>query len=181
MTRQKQPKPKPGWLNKSAMAASLGISVQAFDKWGVEPIQRIGTSAYFDARSVLDNRLAYEARKQQQSAPVDKSELEQKKLEEDYRWTRERRIAQQNKNEVTSKRQVPTEFAIFALSRIASEMASTLDTVPLSIRRKHPDLEPRHIDGLNRELARARNMAAAFAGNIGGIYDEYLRTIEEEP
>jgi hypothetical protein len=33
---------QPGWLNKSRMAASLGISVQAFDKWGVQPVERIG-------------------------------------------------------------------------------------------------------------------------------------------
>jgi hypothetical protein len=29
-------------LNKSDMASSIGISVQAFDKWGVPPVERRG-------------------------------------------------------------------------------------------------------------------------------------------
>ncbi|MGP8720942.1 hypothetical protein ACT028_20865, partial [Pseudomonas aeruginosa] len=41
---------KRGWLNKSEMAASLGISPQAFDKWGVEPADStpFGHSAHAD-------------------------------------------------------------------------------------------------------------------------------------
>ncbi|PTZ23576.1 DNA-packaging protein, partial [Pseudomonas aeruginosa] len=33
---------KRGWLNKSEMAASLGISPQAFDRWGVAPVSKVG-------------------------------------------------------------------------------------------------------------------------------------------
>lgn len=54
-------------LKKKDMAESLGISVQAFDKWRVEPVLRDGRSAYFSARCVLDNRLANEAKKNQPS------------------------------------------------------------------------------------------------------------------
>lgn len=56
---------QPHWLNKSRMAASLGISTQAFDKWGVEPVARIGREAFYDVRSVLENRLALAERKHQ--------------------------------------------------------------------------------------------------------------------
>jgi|GEM_PF-6223252 len=49
--------PDPAWLNKSNMASSLGISVQAFDKWKVDPVARIGREVFFDVRTVVINRL----------------------------------------------------------------------------------------------------------------------------
>ncbi|HBO7955132.1 TPA: DNA-packaging protein, partial [Pseudomonas aeruginosa] len=54
-----------GWLNKSEMAASLGISPQAFDKWGVQPIERIGREAFYTVADVVENRIQHAARKQQ--------------------------------------------------------------------------------------------------------------------
>lgn len=48
------PQKQRGWLNKSEMAASLGISVQAFDKWGVQPVERIGREAFYTAQSVVE-------------------------------------------------------------------------------------------------------------------------------
>lgn len=33
-------------LNKSDMASSIGISVQAFDKWGVPPVERRGREVF---------------------------------------------------------------------------------------------------------------------------------------
>jgi len=60
-----QPQKQRGWLNKSEMAASLGISVQAFDKWGVKPVERIGREAFYTAQSVVENRLIAAERKQQ--------------------------------------------------------------------------------------------------------------------
>ena len=45
------------------MAASLEISVQAFDKWKVKPTARIGREAFFTARDVVDNRIANERMK----------------------------------------------------------------------------------------------------------------------
>lgn len=56
---------KPEWLNKSRMADSLGITTQAFDKWGVTPIAKIGRESFYDVRSVLDNRLVHKGEKQQ--------------------------------------------------------------------------------------------------------------------
>ena len=45
-------------LNKSKMAKSCGISVQAFDKWFVEGGERVGTSVYYSCADVINNRIA---------------------------------------------------------------------------------------------------------------------------
>lgn len=164
-----------GWLNKSEMAASLGISVQAFDKWGVKPIERIGREAFFTAEAVLENRLNREAEKQQPEGldgidPLAEAKLTQERL----RLTAAQAVGQELKNEVTRRKSVPVEFALFVLSRIAAEIASGLDTLPLTLKRRHPDLEVRHIESVQREIAKVRNRAALLDERLPELLDEYL-------
>src|SRR5690554_292454 len=171
MTRSK-PTPEPHWLNRKQMAASLGISVQAFDRWAVEPVARIGREKFFDCGSVLQTKLAeLEAKHQQQQPAGADGEvidplLEYRRAQEEYRLTRARREAQEIKNERDRGKLVPTTFAIFSLSRLAAEVATILDTLPMTMRRRHPDLEPRHLDSLAREIAKARNLAAGLGDNV---------------
>ena len=103
--------------------------------------------------------------------------LEHKREQEEYLLTRERRIGQQQKNEIAARKVVPSEFAIFSLSKLAAEIAAILDTLPLTMKRKHPDLEPRHLDTLSRELAKARNQAAGLHDTIPEHLDEYHDTL----
>lgn len=180
MSRSSQPSPDPSWLNKSQMAASLGISVQAFDKWGVQPVARIGRSAYFDVRSVLDNRLANVAPRHSPDETEGEFDplLDHKREQEEYLLTKERRIGQQQKNEVAARKVVPSEFAIFTLSKVAAEIAAILDTLPLAMKRKHPDLETRHLDTLMRELARARNQASGLDEKLPELLDDFFDSID---
>lgn len=164
-----------GWLNKSEMAASLGISVQAFDKWGVKPVERIGREAFFTAEAVLENRLQREAEKQQPAGLEDIDPLAEAKLtQERLRLTAAQAEGQELKNEVTRRKSVPVEFALFVLSRIAAEIASGLDTLPLTLKRRHPDLEVRHIESVQREIAKVRNRAALLDERLPELLDEYL-------
>lgn len=164
--------PEPYWLNKKQMAASCGISVQAFDKWGVQPIAKIGTSVYYDARVVIENRLENERAKQQ---PGSAEELDENALDyQTWRLTKARADAQELDNEKERRQVVETEFATFSLTRIAAEVGSTLDTIPLSMRRRFPELETRHIEYLTREIAKARNLAAGLDAMIPELLDDYL-------
>lgn len=180
MSRSSQASPDPSWLNKTQMAASLGISVQAFDKWGVQPVARIGRSAYFDVRSVLDNRMANTAARSNPEEPDGEFDplLEHKRDQEEYLLTKERRIGQQQKNEIAARKVVPSEFAIFTLSKVAAEIAAILDTLPLTMKRKHPDLETRHLDTLMRELARARNKASGLDEKLPELLDDFFDSID---
>jgi phage terminase Nu1 subunit (DNA packaging protein) len=173
-----EPKKQRGWLNKSEMAASLGISVQAFDKWGVEPVERIGREAFYDCRTVLDNRLARAEEKYQPASDEDADtakRLEQERL----RLTAAQAEGQELKNDITKRKSVPTEFATFVLSRLAAEIGSLLDTLPLTLKRRHPDLEVRHIESVQRELAKARNRAATLDERLPGLLNEYLDTADQ--
>lgn len=175
-----EPKKQRGWLNKSEMAASLGISVQAFDRWGVEPVARIGREAFFTAKAVVDNRVSLQEEKRQPGTldgeldPMAEHRLTQERL----RLTSAQAEGQELRNDVTKRKSVPTGFATFVLSRVAAEISSILDTLPLTLKRRHPDLEVRHIESVQRELAKARNRAASLDERLPGLMDEYLESTD---
>ncbi|HEJ1943963.1 TPA: terminase small subunit [Pseudomonas aeruginosa] len=173
---------QPHWLNKSRMATSLGISTQAFDKWGVEPVARIGREVFYDVRSVLENRLDFAERKHQPDGDVPEGIdplAEHKLTQERLRLTSAQADAQEKKNLVADKHLVPTEFAVFALGKVAAQIGSILDTVPLKLRRKHPDLDVRHVEALQREIALARNRASELGDLLPGMLDEYVESLAE--
>ncbi|SDS25899.1 Phage DNA packaging protein, Nu1 subunit of terminase [Halopseudomonas litoralis] len=164
-----------GWLNKSEMAASLGISVQAFDKWGIKPVERIGREAFFTVEAVLENRLGHQAEKHKPAGfegidPLAEAKLTQERL----RLTAAQAYGHELKNQITERTSVPTEFAMYVLSRVAAEIASGLDTLPLTLKRRHPDLEVRHIESVQREIAKVRNRAALLDERLPEMLDEYL-------
>lgn len=174
-----------GWLNKSEMADSLGISPQAFEKWGVIPVARIGREAFFRVKDVLQNRLdhAQNTLKKPQpegvgSEPINPNLLKQQLDESRIRLTEAQAYAQEQKNKVTDREMVPAGFATFALERIAAQIGSKLETVGKTLGRRHPEIDPRILETLEREIAQARNIAAQLGDELPGFLDEYLATLD---
>ena len=170
---------QPYWLNKKSMAESLGISVQAFDKWGVEPVQKIGRESFYDVRSVLDNRLQHQTGKQQLGADEPDPLIGYKIDCERLRLTREQADAQARKNKIGDKELVPVGFMVFALASLSALLASTLNTVHKNVKRKHPDISVRHLEAVESEIAVTRNAAAGLADRIPELLDEYIGTLDE--
>lgn len=155
-------------LNKSDMAASLGISTQAFDKWSVKPVERRGREVLFDVKSVLDNRIEHLARKQQP---------EEQDFNLDYeRWrlTKEQADKAALENEKKRSEVVETQFCTFVLSKLSAEIASLLDGIPLSIQRRFPELENRHIEFLKVDIIKAMNKASALDDILPELLNEYI-------
>ncbi|HBN2462960.1 TPA: terminase small subunit, partial [Escherichia coli] len=50
-----------------------------------------------------------------------------------------------------------------------------LDGIPLSVQRRFPELENRHVDFLKRDIIKAMNKAAALDELIPGLLSEYNR------
>lgn len=172
---------KPGWLNKSEMAKSLGISPQAFEKWGVEPIERAGREAFYRVQDVVHNRVEHALRKQQPDDLDDEGSeaaLEKKLLQERLRLTTAQADAVEQKNRVNEKVLVPVPFATFALSKIAAQIGSKLETVGKTVSRRHPEIDPLLLETMEREIAMARNVAAQFGDYLPEYLDEYLATLD---
>lgn len=161
------------YLNKKDMAASLRISVQAFDKWNVEAVERRGREAFYDVRTVLDNRLLY----QEQAKKNDSEDDEREDADIDFerfRLTRAQADAQELKNEKERGEVVESAFSVFVLSRIAAEIAGILDGIPLTLQRRFPELETRHIEFLRLDVVKAMNKASALGEMVPELLNEYI-------
>ncbi|KAA2141861.1 DNA packaging protein [Escherichia coli] len=97
------------------------------------------------------------------------------------RWelTAEQAVTQQLKNEVSKGKLIDTGFCIFALSKLAMALSSTLDSIPLSMQRQFPDLTPRHLDHLKTLIAKGANQCARAGDKLPDLLDEYIRATTE--
>jgi len=169
-----------GWLNKKEMAASLGISTQAFDKWDVAPVAKVGRSVYYTAADVVANRLSKTQKKAQPKPAMSsgdgpkvfdsvEAELEYEKL----LLTRAQRQGQELKNDENQQLVVPTDFAAFALSKVAAEGAGVMASVPLNMKRKHPEMSPVQQATMERELAKGMNALSQLAERVPELAHEF--------
>lgn len=161
------------WLNKRDMARSCGISVQAFDRWGVEPVARLhqyGT-AFFTVSDVLQNRLAWQANKIAQATPnLEEDDLDRAKDEADLEFTRERAEGHRLRNAQMRKQLAPIEMVAWAISKVLSEIAAQLETIPGKIKRARPEITTGELQIIQREVAKAQNTAA---DNTSLDWDEF--------
>lgn len=173
---------QPYWLNKKRMAESLGISTQAFDKWSVEPVAKIGREAFYDVRSVVENRLQHQEGKHQPGTAGDDNLdpfAEHKLVQERVRLTAAQADAQLMRNEVKRGELVPAEFMTVAIGRLAALIGSALDTMHSRVKRKHPDIPVRHVEAVQREVAVTRNEAAKLYERLPEILNDYLASLDE--
>ncbi len=172
-------KAEPHWLNKSAMAESLGISVQAFDKWGVSPIAKVGRSVYYTVADVVANRINNEIGKHQLTPTRNDPSTDQipdgGMDYEKYRLTKAMADNQELKNEINRQEVVPVEFASYALASVAAEASGILDSLPLNLVRKHPEMTTIQQENIKRELAKAQNSLSRLSDKIPEVLDDYLR------
>lgn len=136
------------WLNQVQMAESLGITVNAFARWKVEPVARIGKNVYYDVRSVLDNRLSHA-----EGNSLTAGDMEAERL----RLTRAQAEGQEIKNDLAKGKTAPIEIITLALSTIAGAASGILDSLPLDIKRKYPELDSPLIEAIRRQCVKAQN------------------------
>ncbi|WP_286749425.1 terminase small subunit [Marinobacter sp. UBA2688] len=162
-------KPYSHWLTQQQMAKSLGITVSAFSRWEVEPVARIGKHVYYDVRSVIDNRLE----KADQSGS--NSDIEAERL----RLTRAQAEGQEIKNELARGKTAPVEIIALVLSKIAGEASGILDSLPLDIRRRHPELQTAVIESIKRQVVKAQNAIARTDETLEHALEDYMEQLDQ--
>lgn len=152
------------WLTQQQMAKSLGITVSAFSRWDVEPVAKSGRYLYYEARAVLDNRLA----KADQAGS--NSDIEAERL----RLTRAQAEGQEIKNELAKGKTAPMEIITLSLSTVAGAASGILDSLPLDIRRKFPELDTQMIEAIKRQCVKAQNEISRLDEVVVDKLREYL-------
>ena len=69
---------------------------------------------------------------------------------------------------------IDTEFCMYALSKLASQISSIMDSLPLTMQRQFPAMTPAMLDGIKREVVKACNASARVADNLPQILADYL-------
>lgn len=175
-------------VNKKRLSEIFGVSVRTIQNWQDQgmPVARGGgkgnevlyeSSAAIEWYSARDAAIENEKlRKEMEDLRLaSESDLQPGTIDyERHRLTRAQADAQELKNAKDSAEVVETAFCTFVLSRMAGEVASILDGVPLSVQRRFPELENRHIDFLKKDIIKAMNKAAALDEIIPGLLSEYI-------
>lgn len=175
---------EPHLLNKSNMAKSCEVSVQAFDKWGVTPDTKRGRSVFFSVKSVLENRLKNERDKlsgktskkpnlNDQLDQLDEDALRAKKLQEEIR-------ALELKNDILEGRSIPTDIAFDVLAAVITEQTSILETLPLLVKRQNPDLPSHVIDQFQKAIAQVSNTSATLGDRLHDQISNFVSAAESK-
>ena len=158
-------------MNKKNMAQSCRVSATAFDKWGVTPVERKGREAFYDVASVIDNRVSNAINQ----ITNDKGEIDDDQLlRVRIRLLTAQAEAQELKNERDRGDVIDTQFCMYALSKLASQISSIMDSLPLTMQRSFPQMTPAMLDGLKKEVVRACNACTKLDENIPRMLSDYL-------
>lgn len=159
---------QPGWLPKNQMAKALGISVQAFDKWDVEPVAKHGREVFFAVLDVVrfrEQRAAdIERRKWERYVGTDPGDnpeailLAKEKAE--LRLTEERAETQRLKNAELRRELAPVEMLTWALGDLASQVVPLLTPIPGEIKRRIPKVTNAELHMMREVIANALNLVA---------------------
>ena len=158
-------------MNKKNMAKSCRVSATAFDKWGVTPVERKGREAFYDVASVIDNRVNNAI----SQLTNDKGDIDDELLRVRIRLLTAQAEAQELKNERDRGDVIDTEFCLYALSKLASQISSIMDSLPLTMQRSFPQITHAMLDRLKREVVKACNASARVADNLPQILADYLK------
>ncbi|EAC0556281.1 terminase [Salmonella enterica subsp. enterica] len=107
------------------------------------------------------------------------NDYEEKLLIARWKLTEEQAVAQKLKNLVTEGKMIDTDFCVFFLSRLAMDLSSTLDAIPLAMQRKFPEMPPQQITHLKTLVAKGANQCAKAGEKLSELLDEYIRTENE--
>lgn len=159
-----------GLINKSTLVASLGISSQAFDKWGVEPREKRGRENFYSVSDVVQNRIENTlsnqtkpgVKKPSKNTSIDQlgeDLLRTEKLSEEVR-------ALKLKNNILEGRSIPVEIATEVLVGIISEQVAILETIPLLVKRHNPEMPSHAIEQIQRDISKVSNIAATLGDKL---------------
>lgn len=169
-------KKQPGWINRTGMAATMGISVVTLDRWLVPSVGKVRGQKFFTGADVLENRLADQKRRLSRevaevSAPdsTDMEVIKREKLKEETR-----RLKLQNA--ILDGRSLPAWAVTEILTSILSQAGVLLDTLPSTIQRQFPDIEKRVIDGIESTVIQCMNEISRLDDRI----DETLEIVKAE-
>ena len=171
------------------MAKSIGLSTQAFDKWGIEPIAKVGREAFFLVEDVVDFVVARAERKKGEHNNLLGMSFDEAMEASSLNYMERAELLKVEKialeitrmrlqNAVLEGRSMPAWAVTEILSKILVTAGEIFDGLALKISRKHPNVDPRVIALVKSEVIRAQNEAAKLGAYSEEIIDDVISDSE---
>ncbi len=85
---------------------------------------------------------------------------------------------QEIKNELAKGKTAPVEIIALVLSKIAGEATGILDSLPLDIRRRHPELQTAVIESSKRQVVKSQNAIARTGDTLEHALEDYMEELD---
>lgn len=175
-------------VNKKKLAEIFNVDPRTIERWQTQGLPQVsgggkGIEVIFDSAQVIEWYTQREKdieneklRKEVEDLrAATESDLQPGTIDyERYRLTRAQADAQELKNARDSAQVIDTGFCMYALSKLAQQISSIMDSLPLTMQRQFPAMTPAMIDGLRKQTVRACNACAKTADNLPRILEDYL-------
>ena len=177
MASKKKPnKPLDSWIPRKKICLSLGISTQAFDNWNVPQAGKLGRESFYTLDDIIANREARLAARHADEvkglhAAIDDATGGSLAEKEKLLLTREQRIGQELKNAQTRRELAPVSVIDWTLSKVGSQIAAILESIPMKVKKLLPKLTAAEIEHVRREVIKAQNAAARVTVDLDEYYE----------
>ena len=175
-------------VNKKRLAEIFGVDPRTIERWQMQGLPHVsgggkGVEVTFDSAQVIEWYVQREKEIENEKLrselddlrAVGESDLQPGTTEyERYRLTKAQADGQELKNARETDEVIVTGFCMYALSKLAQQISTIMNSLPLTMQRQFPAMTPAMIDGLRRETARACNACAKTADNLPRILGDYL-------
>ncbi|EFA4059220.1 terminase small subunit [Escherichia coli] len=175
-------------VNKKRLAEIFGVDPRTIERWQMQGLPHVsgggkGMEVTFDSAQVIEWYVQREKEIENEKLrselddlrAVGESDLQPGTTEyERYRLTKAQADGQELKNARETGEVIDTGFCMYALSKLAQQISTIMNSLPLTMQRQFPAMTPAMIDGLRRETARACNSCAKTADNLPRILGDYL-------
>lgn len=175
-------------VNKKRLAEIFGVDPRTIERWQMQGLPHVsgggkGVEVTFDSTQVIEWYVQREKEIENEKLrselddlrAVGESDLQPGTTEyERYRLTKAQADWQELKNARETGEVIDTGFCMYALSKLAQQISTIMNSLPLTMQRQFPAITPAMIDGLRRETARACNACAKTADNLPRILKDYL-------
>lgn len=171
-------------VNRTELGAIFGVSQTAIASWLREGLPRVETDGKHPMYDTSDCIEWYVRRKLNIASAVpgpeagDESGGDGQTINQAFeqaRLTRERADAQELKNKILRREYVPIGVVSTVIAKVAVQMAGSLDALPLTIKRRVPELSMNGIDLVKRSVVDCQNSLADLDGKIESAVTEAMK------
>lgn len=169
-------------VNREQIAEALGVTVKTITTWQNRtqdplPLQskaKRGGSNEYSVPACVNWKIRQEVNKLTGGDDGELIDYEKERAA----LTKAQKEGQEIRNEISMGKLAPVTVMEFAVSKFCSECAGIIDSIPLNIKRKHPEITTQQLETIKRNCVKALNTMARGSETLEGAISEHISTLD---